>query len=93
MKKFNVTITNEEVVQQFKLMEALFGKTKNFDGFGELLAQNPTAEELAPLDPNFQGAYDDGRLPEIVDGVVYFDAGANRAFLIDEEDVEIAEVN
>lgn len=68
------------------------GKTLSFEG--PLLAVDPTPEKIATLDPMFKEICETGRFDHLdfLFGVVYFDTGAERAFIVDEEDVSIEEV-
>jgi hypothetical protein len=91
MKK-NVTVVDQQLKAEMTFGELLFGAGKEPSFTGELLAINPTKEEFATFNENFAEAVADGITPDVVDGVVYFDTGANRAFILDEEFVEITEV-
>jgi hypothetical protein len=59
---------------------------------GGLLAINPTREDFATYDSNFKRVVDEGRVQDIVEGVVYYDFGAKRAYIVPEDHVEIIDL-
>jgi hypothetical protein len=89
----NVTIVDERLKAEMTFAELLFGSGETPSFEGKLLAIDPPKEEFATYDSNFRDAVDHGVAPDIVDGVVYFDTGANRAFIVPQDMVEITEVN
>jgi hypothetical protein len=89
----NVTIVDEQLKVEMTFAEMVFGTGNEPSFTGKLLAINPSKEEFATYDGNFKDAVEAGITPDIVDGVVYFDTGADRAFIVDESMVEITEVN
>lgn len=93
MTKF-VIITDQKARKEMAVFEMLFGEGKTLSFEGPLLAVDPTPEELAELDSNFKEIYESGRFEdmEVVDGVVYYDTGAKRGYVIDEDEVNIEEV-
>lgn len=92
MKK--VLVTDEQLKSEMVMAEMIFGKGKSPSFEGELLAVNPTREEFATFNENFAYAVEIGEVPAgNVDGVVYYDAGAERAFIMSHNEVEIVEVN
>jgi hypothetical protein len=84
-----VTITNEEYKVHALFMALLSGDKKpSFEG--EIVAVNPSREEFATLNENFKAAVEQGLVEEeIVDGVVYYDNGAERAYILPEELYEL----
>lgn len=84
-----VIVTNQDLKESLTFMELFLGSGELPTFKGRLLAENPPKEEFATYNENFQAAYDEGLLPDIVDGVVYFDEGSGRAFHVDHKDVEI----
>lgn len=89
MAKAFVTVTDNDFKAHITLAEVIFqtGLTPSFDG--ELLAINPSREEFAKFDQNFASAVEAGVVPEVVEGVVYFDTGAQRAYHLEESGVSI----
>jgi hypothetical protein len=86
-----IRVNNEGFKAQVAFMEVMFLGNDKPDFYGEIVAVNPTREEFAKLDDNFSHAVESGMIvEEVLEGkVVYFDAGANRAFLLGTEDVEL----
>jgi hypothetical protein len=89
----NVTIVSDQLKAEMAFAEMIFGTGKAPSFTGKLLAVNPQADEFATYDENFAEAVREGFATGTVEGVVYFDEGAGRAYIVDEEAVEITEVN
>jgi hypothetical protein len=89
----NVTVVTEQLKAEMVFAELLFATGNELSFTGELLAINPTKEEFATFNSNFKHAVEAGMTPDIVDGVVYYDTGADRAYIVPEAHVEITEVN
>jgi hypothetical protein len=90
----NVTIVSDQVKAEMAFAEMIFGTGKAPSFEGKLLAVNPVASEFATYDPNFKMAVEEMHEPtDIIDGVVYYDNGADRAYIVPAEVVEITEVN
>jgi hypothetical protein len=94
MKKGQVVkVVTREIVEQVTLVEMLFGGGKQPSFQGEVLAVNPSREEFATLNDNFQAAVEEGLVGPVVDGVVYYDTGAGRAYIYDAEHFEVVTLN
>jgi hypothetical protein len=90
MNMKNVTVTNQQLKAEMAFAELLFGSGKEPSFTGKLLAVNPTKEDFATYNENFAEAVADGFIQEeVIDGVVYYDTGADRAYLVDADHVEI----
>jgi hypothetical protein len=93
MKKGQIVrITNEEYKVHTLFMSLLAGESKpSFEG--EVIAINPSREEFASLNENFQAAVEEGHVTtSFVEGVVYFDTGSRRAYILPEELYELPNI-
>ncbi|MEH7116950.1 hypothetical protein V7128_05915 [Neobacillus vireti] len=86
-------VVDQQMKAEMLLAELLFGSGNAPSFECEVLAINPTKEQFATFDENFEMAVRGGFVPEEVEGIVYFDSGANRAFIVGSEFVEISAVN
>ncbi|MGG3561609.1 hypothetical protein ABES03_08395 [Neobacillus rhizosphaerae] len=92
MKK-NLKVVHDGMKAEMLFAELVLG-SGNIPSFeGEVLAINPSKEEFATYNENFEMAVRDGVVPDVLEGVVYFDHGANRAFIVSEEYVEYSVLN
>lgn len=95
MKK-NVTIENAQLREEMILGELFSGNMADLSFTGALIAVDPTVEEYASADPVFKEIVKTGRLEgveKLSGSVIYFDTGANRAYIVPTQFVEITEVN
>jgi hypothetical protein len=84
-----IRVVNEQFKKEMTFAEILFG-SGNFPSFeGELLAVNPTPEEYAKHDENFKACNEAGEDTDVHEGVIYYDTGAERAFWVKPEHVEV----
>jgi hypothetical protein len=83
-----VKVINEEFKNNTVIWSLLVGEgSPSFEG--EVLAVNPSREMFATLNDNFKDAVEDGMVPPVVEGVVYFDTGTERAYHINAKDLEL----
>lgn len=85
-----VTVTNKILKSELLFAELLIGSGNTPSFSGELLAINPSREEFVTYDENFAEAVRRGYVGEVVEGVVYFDTGVKRAFIVPLNMVEIS---